>query len=73
VVVGYEVRVSNDLIVLADVVREQELEEDREINLLEAGARYRLTPFSVLSAGVGFGVGDESPDVRTTVGFQVQF
>lgn len=59
--------------VVLDLVREEELEKDEETNLAEIGLRYQLTPLTVLSAGAGFGFGDESPDVQLTLGFQVAF
>lgn len=70
---GYSARLNTDTLFLADVVREQEWEENVEMNLAEAGLRYQLLPQGVLSSGVGFGFGDESPDVRLTVGFQYEF
>ena len=70
---GYETRASNALILLADVVRKQELDDGVEVNLAEVGGRYRLTPYAILSAAVGAGFGDDSPEVRTAGGLQVQF
>lgn len=69
-VVGYSRRVSPQLFVVFDYLREQELEKDQEVNLVEAGLRYGLTPTWVLSAGAGFGIGAESPDVQATIGLQ---
>lgn len=73
VALGYQIRATNDLVLVADLVRSQEPMEHEEINLVEFGARYRVTPFVVGAAGVGFGIGDESPDVRLTLGFQWEF
>jgi hypothetical protein len=67
---GYSQPLRSDLLVVADIVREQELEEDKAINLLEAGLRWQMTPLTVLTAGVGAGFGEDSPDVRATIGFQ---
>ncbi|MFN2427289.1 MAG: transporter, partial [Candidatus Binatia bacterium] len=61
VVVGYEVRATNNLVLLADLVREEDLEKGVEINLIEGGGRYRLTPYALLAVGLGFGIADESP------------
>lgn len=47
-----------------------QLDEDREANLVEAGARWQLTPLAVLSAGAGAGFLDESPQFRFLVGVQ---
>lgn len=70
---AYSTRLNNETTWLAGITREQEREEDVELNLVETGLRYQLTPRTVLSGGVGFGVGDESPDVRATFGFQFSF
>jgi hypothetical protein len=69
-VVGYSRRVSPQLFILFDYLREQNLKEHEETNLVEAGLRYGLSPIWVLSAGVGFGIGAESPEVQATVGLQ---
>jgi hypothetical protein len=42
------------------------------VNLAEIGIRYATTPQSVISTGIGFGIDDESPDVRFTLGFQYE-
>jgi hypothetical protein len=73
VVAGYEVRATNNLVLLADLVREEDLEKGVEMNLFEGGGRYRLTPYALLAVGLGFGFADESPDVRATAGLQVEF
>lgn len=72
-VLGYSVVVTNELVFVADLVREQTMEEDEEHNLAEVGLRYQLTPRTVLSGGLGFGFGDESPDTRATFGLQFAF
>ena len=72
-VAGYQVRATNELVLLADVFREQDLEEDQAINMIELGGRYRLTPYALLSIGGGVGFGDQSPEARTTAGLQVEF
>lgn len=73
VAVGYSRRLGASAMLVADLVRFQEMTKNDEVNLAEIGVRYATTPQSVLSAGVGFGIGDESPDVRLTVGFQYEF
>ncbi|MEW6270181.1 MAG: hypothetical protein AB1689_12895 [Thermodesulfobacteriota bacterium] len=70
VVVGYSMRLDPDTILVADFVRQQEREHGADANIVEAGLRYQLTPQTVLVAGAGAGIGEESPDVRATVGFQ---
>ena len=73
VALGYSVRLGASTLVLADIVRMQEMEQDVEVNLAEIGFRFATTPQSVFSTGVGFGFGDESPDARVTLGFQYEF
>jgi hypothetical protein len=70
--VGYSTRLNADTLFVASFLREQEMEEDVEMNLIEAGLRYQILPQGILSAGLGFGIGDESPDVRFTLGFQYE-
>lgn len=72
VLLGYEARINNPLVLVADVFREQQLEEDLSINLVEVGVRYRLTPYALLTAGVGTGFGADSPEFRGTTGIQVE-
>ena len=62
-----------DTVLVLDFVREQEKEEDQDSNLVEAGIRYQLTPLAVLTAGVAAGIGEDSPDFRTIMGFQKSF
>lgn len=70
---GYSRRIGADTVVIADFIREQELERKHEANIFELGVRRQITPLTVLSAGVGAGVGDESPDFRAMLGFQRSF
>lgn len=69
-VLGYSGRLGPDMMLVADVVREQERERGAESNLIELGLRRQLSPLTVLSAGGGVGLGDESPEFRITVGLQ---
>lgn len=73
VAIGYSRRLGASAMLVADLVRFQEVTKNDEVNLAEIGLRYATTPQSVLSVGVGFGIGDESPDSRLTVGFQYEF
>jgi hypothetical protein len=66
---GYSQPVTADAVLVADLVREQQLEDNRERNLAEAGVRYQLTPLAVLTAGGGVELGT-APDFRVLVGFQ---
>lgn len=58
---------------MSDFVYEQEKEKDQDVFLLELGIRYQQTPRNVLTVGGGFGLGQESPDVQITLGFQQFF
>jgi len=73
VVAGYSFLLEPDTIVVADFVREWEMERRHESNLVELGLRQQLDPLSVLSLGVAVGIGDESPELRVTLGFQYSF
>jgi hypothetical protein len=73
VAIGYSRRLGATTMLVADLVRYQEMEDNVEVNLAEIGLRYAILPQSVISGGVGFGIGDESPDLRVTLGFQYEF
>ena len=70
VVAGYSRRLNADTVLVADVVHEQEVEEDKTKNVAEIGVRRQLTPRLGLSAGVGAGLNDDSPDWQANVGIQ---
>lgn len=68
---GYSQPLTNDLVLVADAFREFEREEGIATNLIEIGARYILTPQTVLSAGLGQAYGDDrSEDTRIAIGVQ---
>jgi hypothetical protein len=69
--VAYSQPVSNDVVLVADVYRETDRERGRAVNLAEIGARYIVTPQTLLvgAVGVGFG-GDRRQDFRVTAGLQ---
>jgi hypothetical protein len=69
--VAYSQPVSNSVVLVADVYRETDRERRRAVNLAEIGARYIVTPQTVLvgAVGVGFG-GDRRQDFRVTAGLQ---
>lgn len=73
VIVGYSRRLDADTVVIADFIREQEIERKKEANVFELGVRRQLTPLTLITAGVGAGVGDESPEFRAMLGFQKSF
>lgn len=69
--VAYSQPVSNEVVLVADVYRETDHERGRATNLAEIGARYIVTPQTILSGSVGVGfAGDRSTDFRAVVGFQ---
>lgn len=70
IALGYSVSVHAQAILVVDVVREEELREGRENNLVEAGIRYQLTPLTVLTAGGAAGFAGSETDFRALVGFQ---
>lgn len=72
-VLGYSRRLNPETILLADLVYEQEEEEDKEAFLVELGIRYQRTPLNVLAIGAGVGLSKDSPDFRLTAGFQQSF
>lgn len=69
-VIGYSRRISPQMFVVFDCLREQQLKRKEEVNLAEMGLRYAITPTWTFSAGAGFGIGAESPEVQATVGLQ---
>ncbi len=73
IIPGYSFRLNTDTIIVADFIREWEMESGHESNIIELGARYQLEPRTVLSVGAGAGIGDDSPDVRVTFGVQFAF
>ena len=73
IIPGYSFRLNTDTMIVADFIREWEMESGKESNIFEVGARYQLEPLTVLSLGVGAGIGDDSPDFRVAFGFQLSF
>jgi hypothetical protein len=72
-ILGYSHLLPTDTVLVADLVREQELEKTRTANLVEVGLRHMLTTESVVSVGAGAGLGSDSPRFRLTIGFQYSF
>ena len=52
------------------LLREQERQEGQDSTILKAGVLHQLNDAMTLSAGVGAGLGDDSPDVRLMFGFR---
>lgn len=72
-VLGYSRRVGPQTLFLADFVREQGRKKGEHANIVEFGVRHQVHPRTVLSLGVGAGIGQESPRFRVTTGFQTSF
>lgn len=71
IVLGYSQPITNELVLVADAFRETVRDRRKVLNMAEIGARYIITPQTVLAAGVGIGFGgDRSEDFRATLGFQ---
>jgi hypothetical protein len=73
VILGYSRPFAPDWLFVADFVREQERERGSNSNIFELGARWQVTPLTVISMGVGAGIGEESPRARAVIGFQKSF
>lgn len=69
-ILGYSGRLGPDMMIVADVIREQDRKDGEESNVVEVGLRRMLTPLMVLSSAVGTGFGDESPRFRFVLGLQ---
>ncbi len=72
-IIGYEARLNNPFVLIADVVRREELEKGLTDNVVEVGLRYRLAPYAILAAGIGKGFGADAPDFVATTGVQIEF
>lgn len=72
-IVGFSARAGRDTAFIFDFVREQMREKHKDANILEAGFRRQLTPFTLVTLGAGAGIGDDSEKYRVTVGFQHSF
>lgn len=70
---GFSMRAGKDTSFVVDYVREQKREKHQDANIVEAGFRRQLTPFTLVTVGAGAGIGDDSEKYRVTVGFQHSF
>lgn len=69
--VAYSQPISNDVVLVADIYRETDRERGRAVNLAEIGARYIVTPQTILAGSVGVGfAGDRDTDFRAVIGLQ---
>jgi hypothetical protein len=72
-VIGYSRMLTQETVIAADLIREQQPGEGQDSTILEGGLLHRLTDDVILSAGLGVGIGDDSPDFRATFGMQYSF
>lgn len=72
-IVGFSMRAGRGTSFVMDYVREQKEEKGEHANLVEAGFRRQLTPFTLAALGGGAGFGADSERYRITLGFQHQF
>jgi hypothetical protein len=70
---GYSWHYDEDTALLADLVRTYERQEGQESTVLEFGVLRAINDKLDGAAGIGFGLGDESPDVQLTLGVQYSF
>lgn len=70
---GFSMRACKDTALVLDYVREQKEEKHQDSNVVEAGFRRQLTPFTLVAIGAGAGIGEESEKYRVTVGVQHSF
>lgn len=70
---GFASRAGKDTFFVFDYVREQKVEKHQDSNVIEAGFRRQVTPFTVVSLGAGAGIAEESEKYRVTFGFQHSF
>lgn len=65
--------VGPDTALAATYAREQQERGERDLNLVEIGARHRLTESLTLGLAGGFGVGRDSPRFQILAGFEYGF
>jgi len=67
---GFDVRAGKDSLFIVDYIREQKEKKKKDANIVEAGFRVQLTPFTLVTIGAGAGIGEDSDDFRVIGGFQ---
>jgi hypothetical protein len=70
-VAGYSRKVTDKAVLVLDFFRREELQAGQESNVLEIGMLYQLSQRTVIGAGLGTGIGDDSPDTRFSISLQV--
>jgi hypothetical protein len=68
--IAYAHPINETLLLVTDYVYEQELERGKAANLVELGARIRVSEELAAAIGVGVGLGANSPSFRVTAGIQ---
>jgi hypothetical protein len=69
-IAGYSQRITPNSIIIFDILRERNREDDSDHNVFEAGTRTQLDPVTVFSIGGGIGIREQSPRFHVTIGLQ---
>ncbi len=72
-IAGYSRRLGIDNVLVTDFVRSQEQFQGQNSNIVEIGLRHQTTPQTLYAVGIGAGIGEDSPKLRLTFGFQHSF
>ncbi len=72
-IAGYSRRLEIDDVLVTDFVPSQEQFQGQNSNIVEIGLRHQTTPQTLYTVGIGAGIGDQSPKLRLTIGFQHSF
>jgi len=72
-IAGYSQCLGPDTLGILDYVRDQDRQKGVTFNIIEAGLRRQINPLTVISLGVGAGIGSQSPNLRLTAGVQKSF
>lgn len=72
-ILGFSMRAGKDMSLVLDYLHRQKKEKHQEENVVEAGLRRQLTPFTLATLGAGAGMGGDSERYRVTLGFQHAF
>ncbi|MBI5617911.1 MAG: hypothetical protein HY943_16645 [Gammaproteobacteria bacterium] len=67
---AYSQPLNNDTVLVAEVFREAQRQQDKDYNFANLGVRRQLTPLTLVTLGAGAGFGDDAPRWQVMVGFQ---
>ncbi|HEY0009071.1 MAG TPA: transporter [Tepidisphaeraceae bacterium] len=70
-VAAYSRKLDDDTVFVADFIREQQDEEHQDSNIVEAGVIRSFGESVTAGFGVGTGIGDDSPNVLTSLSVQI--